>query len=64
MITTIQLTRDEMENYLKSSHAEFTELYRAYMYRQINIYEFAGKVGVNIETLNKLIDLFTAQGDK
>lgn len=58
MITTIQLTKTEMENYLNSSHKEFTALYQAYMYREINIYEFAGKVGVNIETLKMLIDLY------
>jgi len=54
---------NDLELYLSKNIKKFKELYELYMYREINVYEFAGHLGVDVETLKNLIDIFTSKKD-
>lgn len=61
-----QIAKEEHKNVQSvnpKKYSNFKELYDSYMYREINKYEFAGHLGVSVETLDELISKFTKQHD-
>jgi len=58
------LSDDVLDEFLETNSGEFLDLYNNYMYREMNIYEFAGHVGCDVYTLQRLLDLFTKQSNK
>ena len=54
-----ELSDEMLSCFLTENHEEFLNLYNNYMFREINIYEFAGRVGTDVQTLQKMIELFT-----
>ena len=59
-----EFSNETLDLFLSENSEEFTDLYNKFMFRELNLYEFAGHVGVDISTLQRMIDLFTKNKTK